>query len=120
MISGTTVTPGGGTKTKSASESPELTAVSPKRTVTVLPSSSWTTAWRTSQLFGSTETIRRAISGWGCFGVRSRTTRPSASVGWAGLRKRALEVLPHLAEPLEEAAGRPGQRLRARPPRSPA
>src|SRR5262249_34669067 len=84
-----TATPGGGEKTKSLSASPGFTFMSRNRTVTVFPSSSNTTALRTSPLARSTDTTSRASMGCGSRGVRSRTTRPSPSMGWAGFRKRA-------------------------------
>ncbi len=102
----TTATPGGGTKTNRASDRPEFTVVSPKRTVTVFPSSSWTTACRTSQLLGidgddQAREQRLAL-------LRRQVQDDQAlGVGRLGRVEEArLEVLPHLAEPLEEAPGR--------------
>src|SRR5438034_933847 len=106
---GTITTPFGATNVKVRSGSPLFTAIFVKSMVTVFSNWSWTTAFLISQLFPSSARMRRASVGSGCLGVRSSTQWPSASLGWAGLRKRTWNserILPCPARQLPDGQAR--------------
>src|SRR5262249_48343981 len=106
-LSGTITTPLGATKVKVRSGSPLFTAIFVKRIVTVFSNWSWTTAFRISQLFGSTDRSSRVRVGSGCLGVRSRAQLPSASFGWAGFRKRTWNSVRRRPRPARKLPAGP-------------
>src|SRR5262249_62025947 len=108
-LNGTITTPLGATNVKVRSGSPLFTAIFVKRMVTVFSNLSCTTAFLISQPFGSIARMRRASDGSGCFGVRSSTQLPSASLGWAGLRKRASNSDRSLPSPARKLPAGPAR-----------